>query len=741
MDKRYDHNKYEATIYEMWEKSGAFKPKKSGKPYTILMPPPNANDALHAGHTMYSIEDILIRWKRMQGFATQWLPGTDHAGFETQYVYEKELAKKGKSRLDYDSKTLYKNIFKFVQDNSGLIFDQFKRLGFSAYWERSVFTLDKHVIDRVYKTFKKMESENLVYRDDYIVNYCPHCGTSLAELEVNHIEREDPLYYIKYPFIDSENHLIVATVRPETMFGDTAVTVNPKDKRYKKLVGEKVKLPLTNRSIPIIEDRMVDMEFGTGAVKITPAHDPNDYKVGKDNKLEVISVIGLDGKMKLPKDVITENIEGKNVDEARKLTVEELDNQDLIQKIDKNYIHAVTVCYRCKNDLEPTTIPNWFIKVEDLKKPIIKAVKNEDVKFIPGRYKKHMLQWLDIMHDWPISRQIVWGIRIPAWYDVKNNPKLQVTFMPSDKKAKSITGSVSELLKDKHNFEEIEAGLQSLIAPPNAKYTISKTKPGDSYLQETDTFDTWFSSGHWPLVTLKKNEYNTHLPTDVMGTLYDILKFWVSRMILFSLYLEDKVPFKDVYLWSMVVDEKGVKMSKSKGNVINPIDLVDKYGADALRMSLVYGIPSGSKVILSDDKVRGMRNFANKIWNVARFVTFNNEDLNKSPAKPSHKDDKWILKELDNTTSKMNKALDEYKLNEASEEIYEFIWHKFADVYIEKTKTRRNDAQSTLELVLQQSLKLLHPFMPFVTEAIWKENTTLFDSSLLITSNWPISKT
>jgi valyl-tRNA synthetase len=713
MDKNFDHLKFESEIYKLWEKSGAFKAAGKGKPFTIIMPPPNANASLHAGHGMYVVDDILVRYKRMQGFSALWIPGMDHAGFETQFVYEKELAKKDQSRMDFDRNTLYQNIFDFVKKNSGLIFEQFKRLGFSADWDRSVFALDQNVIDQVFSTFQKMESENLVYRDDYIVNYCVHCGTSLADLEVKHEDRVDSLYYIKY------GPLTVATVRPETIFGDTAVAVNPSDKRYKDLVGQIAEIPLTSRKIPIITDPAVDITFGTGALKITPAHDPNDFEIGKTHKLDLIQTIDLNGRLTKAAGVYA----GLKVKEARIKIVEDLQKAGLIEKIDTNYLHAVTVCYKCHRDLEPSVIPNWFIKVKDLKAKVVDVVNQDLVNFYPAKYKKHMLAWLNIMHDWPISRQIVWGIRIPAWYNLDESPDIQLTILDKDKRI--VTGKAGELL-EQYTFTEIAEGLQGMIAHNNAKYVISQTKPEGNYLQDTNTFDTWFSSSQWPLVV-------SHFPTDVLGTLSDILKFWVSRMIMFSLYLKKEVPFKDVYLWSMVADSKGVKMSKSKGNVINPIELVDKYGADAFRMSLMYGTPAGSKVILSDDKVRSMRNFANKVWNVARFVT--QSEVKDQKAKIKNTDDVWIEQELKKTIKLVTHALDNYKLNEAAEAIYEFVWHKFADIYIEKVKDRRAEAQPILTEVLESSLKLLHPFMPFVTEQIYQNLHP--EGVLLINAQWP----
>ena len=673
----------------------------------------------------------------MQGFSAVWLPGMDHAGFEPQFVYEKELAKQGKSRLDFDRQTLYQNIFQFVKDNSGLIYEQFKRLGFSADWSRSVFTLDDHVLKQVWETFQRMEKEGLVYRDNYIVNFCTHCGTSLAELEVVHEERIDPLYYMKYgPFT-------LATVRPETKFGDTAVAVHPKDKRYQKYVGQEIEVEglIGKFKVKVIADEAVDPKFGTGVVKVTPAHDANDFQIGLRHGLEVKQVIGTDGKLNEKCGIY----QGLRVAEARKRVAEDLRAAGLMVKIDENYQHSVGICYKCKRVLEPTIIPNWFIKVESLKKPVIEAVKKNRVKFYPARFKKQMQDWLEMMHDWPISRQICWGIRLPIWYEVnrkqktenrKQNDDIEIKFI--DKSKKLIRGKIGELLKD-YSLTEIKSGLQELRAPAGAKYVVSVSTPGEDYLQETDTFDTWFSSGQWPIVTLKENEFTARFPTDVLGTLSDILNFWVSRMIMFSLYLKKEVPFKNVYLWSMVADAKGVKMSKSKGNVINPIDLVDKYGADALRMTLLHGTASGSAIALSEDKVRGMRNFSNKIWNAARYV------VSKGPTSPRRGrtlSDNKFLEKLDAVVKTVTKQLEDYRIGLAADTVYNEFWHWFCDEAIESNK-RQATSDKVIFVGLITFLKLLHPFVPFVTEAVWQkireqrtENREQMEE-MLISAKWP----
>jgi len=737
MESKFEHTKLESEIYQEWEGLGAFSPDPGKKPYTILMPPPNANASLHAGHGMYTIEDILIRWKRMQGYAVQWIPGRDHAGFETQFVYEKQLAKQGKSRLDFDRKTLYNQIAEFVEDNSGLIFSQFKRLGFSADWKRAVFTLEPRVVEKVLNTFEQMVKDNLIYRDDYLVNFCPHCGTSLAELEIIHREREDKLYFIKY------GPLTVATVRPETMFGDTAVAVHPSDKRYGQYIGTKIPLPLTTRTIPVVADKMVDKKFGTGVVKITPAHDVNDFEAGKRHQLKIIRVIDQTGRMTLPEDVLVKGIEGLKVNTAREKTVEELKKIGAIEKVDEHYLHAVTGCYKCSRDMEPMTVPNWYIRVDPLKPAVIKAVKDKKTQFYPKKFEQQFLDWMGMMHDWPISRQIAWGIRIPAWYQVskKENQAIYVTFL--DKEGRSVSGKIGELNK-KYLLEEIAAGLQTLSAPKKTEYVVSATKPGEDYLQETDTFDTWFSSGQWPLVTLREGEFKERFPSDVMGTLSDILRFWISRMMMFSLYDKEQMPFKFVYLWPMVTDAKGKKMSKSKGNVINPIELVDKYGADALRMALLFGNGEGGRVPLSEDKVRAMRNFANKIWNMGRFFQMMEEKLGKEIPDYSPKmkglveEDKKIVKEVEAVNKKITTLLEKFRFSEAADTIYHFLWHSVADRYIEQIKERENlgVALSVFREVFTNGLKLLHPFMPFVTEAVWRE-LPKNNMNMLIVSQWP----
>ena len=651
MDKVWEHQKYEAEIYSLWEKSGAFTPKvdKSKKPFCIIMPPPNASDPLHVGHAReIATQDILIRYHRMLGVPTLWLPGADHAGIETQYVYEKKLAKEGKSRFDFDRETLYKNIWSYVQRNKHVMEDQLKQLGASCDWTRNKFTLDPKIIKIVYKTFKKLYEEGLVYRGERIVNYCPRCGTAYSQLEVDYAERADNLYYINYGAVT------IATTRPETIFADVAVAVNPKDNRYKNLIGKKAVLPLVKRELPIISDHLVDINFGTGALKITPGHDPADFEIGQRHKLPIVSVIDGNGKMtNTPEKYI-----GMKAFTAREEVVRDLEKEGLITKTEKIH-HLVGTCYRDKGLLEPTLSKQWFIKVNTLAKESLSAINKKGVQFLAKKYEKIAKHWLKNLKDWNISRQIVWGIRIPA-FRCEKCLSWTITEGSVPKKCTSCGNSV--------------------------------------FVQDTDTFDTWFSSGQWPFATLKTTkpeDFDYFYPTSVMNPAYDILPFWVIRMIMLGLYETGGVPFRQVLLHGLVRDKYGVKISKSKGNAIDPAEMVQKYGADALRMASVWGALIENDNSLSEDNVRGQRNFSNKIWNISRFVLqyktqFPNSkflkgrlSFNGQANKLLNKDDRWILNEIKTTSKNVTKALENFRLNEASEEIYDFIWHKFADKYIE----------------------------------------------------------
>ena len=744
MDKKYNHKIQEPEIQKKWEESGVFigKIDPDKQPFTIVLPPPNANGKLHTGHVlMLAIEDILIRWKKMNGYSTLWLPGTDHAGFETQIVFEKYLKKQGKSRFDYDRDTLYQKIWEFVEENKNTIENQMKRMGPGLDWSRYTFTLDESVIETVYSTFRKMINENLVYRDDYIVNFCPECGTTFADLEIKHKDKISSLYYIKY------GPLVVATTRPETKFGDVALAVNPNDERYKEYIGKEIEYedPLGKFSIPVIGDSYVDMEFGTGVLKITPAHDKNDYTIGLKHNLPVISVIGLDGKL----NGNTGKYAGMKVSEAREAVVKDLQAMGMIEKIDENYENSVAVCYKGGHNIEPTVIPNWFVKVNSLKNPALDVVQDNDVKIYPKWRKITYIRWMEEMRDWPISRQIVWGIRIPAWYDVDKNPDLLITFI--NKKGERISGKIVSLL-EKYSFEEVKEGLQTLIAPKNAVFVVDQPSEG-SYLQETDTFDTWFSSGHWPLATLRypdSEDFKYFYPTSVMETGWEIIRFWVSRMIMFGLYLTGKAPFRNVYLHGLVRAIDGKKMSKSLGNAIDPLEYIDEYGADALRMGLISGTANGKDFAFPKDKVIAYRNFANKLWNMARFTLMMTDSLKERENKDVtpylgedsllNEADKEILKNFNVLVKKVDLSLERYRFSDASDLIYQFMWHEVADKYIENVKDREDKdiALGVLIHVFKEGLKILHPFMPFVTEAIW-ENLPKSDTDpeLLIQSNWP----
>ncbi|NCT55841.1 valine--tRNA ligase [bacterium] len=756
MEKIYNHKEIENKMYQLWEEKNAFSPEKViklrnpkniGEPYSILMPPPNANAPLHCGHATYAIQDLMARFKRMQGFDVCYFPGTDHAGFETQYVYENKLKKEGKSRFDYDRQTLYSLVLNFVKLNSDLAINQLKKIGISADWRRNTFMLDKKVVDRVYKTFIKMHKEGLIYRDGYMVNYSTFYGTTFSDLETEYKDSVSPLYYIKYSVKGTEESITVATVRPETIYADVAIAVNPKDNRYKKYVDKVVINPLNGREMPIIQDEYVDIDFGTGALKITPGHDINDYKIGKKHNLEIISLIDLDGKL----NELAKDCAGLYPNQARVKSVEILKKKGALAKVDEAYENRVLIDYKDGRPIEPMILPNWFINMEQLSEAAIKSVENEDIKFNKKLWKNEILRWLKEKKPWPISRQTIFGISIPVWYPIEDNDNLQVTFINS--KGESKFGSIKSLLSI-YNLKEIEDGLQKVIVPANAKYVVSVDKPGDGkqYLPETDTFDTWFSSGQWPFTTTgfpDSSDFKKYFPTSFMDSMWDIMFFWIARMLMFSLYLTkdskkgSQVPFKNVYFHGAIADKSGKKMSKSKGNTIDPLEFVEKYGADALRMGILVGGNTASRYSpLDEDKVRGYRNFANKIWNVARFIQISEENAAvpfgiELTDKTLRSEDIKILTDcsalVESVTSKLNK----YNFKLAGEEIYEFIWNRLANQYLEEIKDRKDiTAKRTLKEVFSICLKLLHPFMPFVTEAAWQELKQKGDLDLIV-SNWP----
>lgn len=690
MDPKYQPQLVEEKIYKEWEEKGYFKANvnKKKKPFSIILPPPNANADLHLGHAMYIYEDIMIRYKKLSGFETLWLPGADHAGFETQFVYEKYLKKEGKSRFDFDRETLYKNILSFVMDNRSNMENQLRSLGFALDWSKKKFTIDEDIVKIVYDTFKKLYDAGLIYREKRLVNYCTFCGTSFSDLEVVYKERVDPLYYMKYgPFT-------LATTRPETKFGDTAVAVNPKDKRYQKWIGKEVEVEALNGKfkLKVVGDDSVDPKFGTGVVKVTPAHDFIDFETGQRHKLELKQVIGFDGKL----NELAGSYKGLYVNEARKKIVEDLKIKGLLVKIKEDYEHRVGTCYKCGRILEPLPKEQWFIKVRSLAEKAKKLVEKDKIKIIPKKFKKVLLWWLENFRDWNISRQIVWGIRIPAYRcKTKNN-----WFISTDKPVKcQICGECQ--------FE-----------------------------QDTDTFDTWFSSAQWPYATLMSIRddhdrplqlFNYFYPTSVMETGYDILPWWVARMIMIGVFATGKEPFKTVFLHGLVRDIHGKKMSKSKGNVVNPMEMIDKYGADALRASLIFGAKEGNDILFTEEKVIGMRNFINKIWNIGRFIEMNQKVKSEKLKVKSSSEKSKVLENLDKEFKKEKKQylkyMDSYQFSKALGLVYEFIWHRFADYYIEQLKDEvingNIEALGELRRTYLENLKMLHPFIPFVTEKVW----------------------
>ncbi len=693
MDKAYTPQTVEAAIYTLWETGGYFSPNMDGSkiPFSVLLPPPNANADLHLGHAMYVVEDIMIRYHRMKGDPTLWLPGADHAGFETQFVYEKYLAKQDKSRFDFDRGTLYKNIWDFVAANRGTMENQLRRLGFSLDWSRNIFTLDPKIVAIVYQTFKKLFYDGLVYRDARLVNYCTKDGTSFSDLEVKHVERIDPLYYMKYgPFV-------LASVRPETKFGDTAVAVNPKDKRYTQWVGKEITVEglLGPFKVVVVADSAIDPAFGTGVAKVTPFHDMTDFQIAKRHNLPAKQVIGFDGRLTK----IAGPYAGMKVKAAREQIVKDMVARGLMDHIDETYTHTVATCYKCGNVLEPLPLSQWYVKVKPLADEAKKVIKEKKITFVPKRFEKIANQWLTNFHDWNISRQIVWGIRIPAW-----------------------------------KCEDCTTPEQEYWVVTQGEIPTNCTKCGGTRLtQDIDTFDTWFSSGQWPFATLKASEpsdFEYFYPTSVMETGYDILPWWVCRMMMLGLYITGKVPFKTVYLHGLVRDAKGQKMSKSKGNVVNPLKMVDQYGADALRFTLVFGAAPGSDIAVSEDKIRGMRNFANKIWNASRFIT-----LFQSETKEG-KQDKECNKKIKDVTKKVTSYMEKYRFNNAAELLYESFWHWFCDQAIEQAKNGEISKRALQEGLLTY-LKLLHPFMPFVTEELYQKIPG-WDGIPLIVSPWPV---
>lgn len=704
LDKAYNPEENEKTIYQLWEKSGYFNPDKikSKKKYTIVIPPPNVTGELHMGHALNSfIQDILIRWKRMSGYKTLWLPGTDHAGIATQNVVEKKLKKQGISRHDLGREKFLKEIWTWKEQYGQRILEQLKKLGSSCDWSRIVFTMDPNYQEAVKTAFVHYHKKGLIYQGKRVINWCPRCQTSLSDLELEYREEKSNLWYIKYPLKDKKEYITVATTRPETMLGDTAVAVNPQDKRYKKMVGEKVILPLVNREIPIIADRLVDKEFGTGAVKVTPAHSMVDAEIGLKHGLAVVQVI--DEKAKMTKEAGKDFI-GLNVLEAREKVVKKLKEKNLLKKIE-DYVHQVPHCYRCNDTVEPLISQQWFVKMDKLASKAIKEVKSGRIKFHPKRWEKIYFDWLNNIKDWCISRQIWWGHQLPVWQ--------------CDKSKEYIV---------------------SLKEPKKCPY-CKKCQPK----QIPDVLDTWFSSALWPFATLgwpkKTKDLNQFYPNNTLVTARDIINLWVARMIFSGLEFLNKKPFDDVFIHATILTKDGKRMSKSLGTGRDPLELAEQYGSDATRFGLIYQSLGGQDIRFSEENILMGKKFANKVWNASRFLI---SRIEKNKIKKIEIDqkkltvaDKEIIKKMKSVIRKTTKELDNFRFGQAAHLLYDFFWHDFCDKYIEAAK--KQDSKQTdqiLAYTLLNSLKLLHPFMPFVTETIYQK-LPFKQKKLLMIENWP----
>ena len=692
LDGKYEPDKFEDEIYKNWEEKGYFKPSgdKTKGSYCIMMPPPNVTGKLHMGHALDgTLQDILIRYKRMQGFNTLWLPGTDHAAISTEVKIIEKLKEEGIDKHDLGREKFLERAWDWTKEYGGTIVKQQKKLGCSADWSRARFTMDEGLSKAVLVVFKKLYDKGYIYKGKRMINWCPCCNTSISDAEVEYEEEPTHLWHIKYKVVGEDRYLTVATTRPETMLGDTAVAVHPDDERYKDLIGKKCILPIMNKEIPIIADEFVEMDFGTGCVKITPAHDPNDYQAALSHNLEIIQVFDENFKM----GDLCEEYRGMDLLEAREAIVNKLKELGNLVKIE-DYVHNVGKHDRCKSTIEPKISDQWFVSMKEMAKPAIEAVKNGDTRFIPQKFEKTYFNWLNNIQDWCVSRQIWWGHQIPAYYC------------------------------DECGHINVD------ITKPEKCEKCGSTK----LTQDPDTLDTWFSSALWPFSTLgwpeETEDFKTFFPTNTLVTGYDIIFFWVVRMMFSSLEQTGKVPFKDVLMHGIVRDSQGRKMSKSLGNGIDPLEIIDKYSADALRFSLISGTTAGNDMRFMPEKLEAASNFANKVWNAAKFVLMNLEDYDNNNEKIELCiEDKWILSKLNTLITEVKVNMDNYDLGVALDKIYTFIWNEFCDWYIEIAKTRlynkenttRKTAQYVLNKVLGDSLKLLHPFMPFVTEKIYKE--------------------
>ena len=709
LPKVYEPQEAEGRIYEQWEKAGCFKGHRdpNKKPFTIVMPPPNVTGQLHMGHAMdCALQDILIRFKRMQGYSALWIPGIDHAGIATQIKVEEELrVNEGLSRYDLGREKFLERVWDWKQRYGDRIVKQQKKMGISCDWDRARFTMDEGCSKAVRETFCSLYEKGLIYKGSRIINWCPNCVTALSDAEVEYQDKPGHMWHMRYPLTDGSSYLVVATTRPETMMGDTGVAVNPEDEKFKHLIGKTVTLPLMNREIPIVADEYVEMDFGTGCVKMTPAHDPNDFEVGLRHNLETIRVLDDNGVV----NAHGGKYEGLDRYEARKAVVADMEALGLMEKIE-NYAHNVGTCYRCHKDVEPIISAQWFVKMEPLAKEALRVVYEGETKFVPERFAKTYTNWMENVHDWCISRQLWWGHQIPVWY-----------------------------------------------CADCGKMTVSRTDATEcehchstNIERDPDVLDTWFSSGLWPFSTLgwpdKTPDLEYFYPTDVLVTGYDIIFFWVARMIFSACEQTKMPPFHTVFIHGLVRDDKGRKMSKSLGNGIDPLEIAEKYGADALRFNLVTGNSPGNDMRFYTERCEAMRNFANKIWNASRFLMMNlTIDKCQLPEK-LELEDKWILSKLNRVIPEITENMDKYELGVAAQKIYDFIWDDYCDWYIELTKTRLQGededskirAQKVLCYVLTQMLKLLHPFMPFITEEIWQ--ALPHEGDFLMTSEWPVAK-
>ena len=709
LPKVYEPQQVESSIYEMWMENDCFKatPDPDKKPYSIVMPPPNVTGQLHMGHALdATLQDILTRYKRMQGYSALWLPGTDHAGIATQIKVEEELrVNEGKTRYDLGREKFLERVWAWKEKYGSRIVQQQKKLGVSCDWSRSRFTMDEGCSKAVREAFCEMYEKGLIYKGSRIINWCPHCLTALSDAEVEYTDKPGHLWYIRYPLADGSGDIVVATTRPETMMGDTGVAVNPEDEKFKHLIGKTCILPIMNREIPIVGDEYCEIGFGTGAVKMTPAHDPNDFEVGLRHNLEVIRVLNDDG-------TVNENggkYQGMDRYECRKAIVADLEAEGYLVKTEP-YSHNVGTCYRCHNDVEPLISAQWFVKMKPLAEEAIRVIKDGTIRFVPERFSKTYLNWMENVHDWCISRQLWWGHQSPAWYCDE-------------------CGHINVSREDPTKCE----------------------KCGCTHLtREEDVLDTWFSSGLWPFSTLgwpnlDSEDLKYWYPTTDMVTGYDIIFFWVARMVVSGMEQMKKEPFKTVFIHGLVRDDKGRKMSKSLGNGIDPLEMAEKYGADALRFNLITGNSPGNDMRFYVEKCEAMRNFANKIWNASRYVLMNLKI--DEPGLPAMEDleleDKWVLSKLNTLIREVTANLDAYEIGVASSKVYDFIWDTYCDWYIELTKTRlysENEtsklaAQKVLVYVLDQVLRLLHPFMPFITEEIWQ--AIPHEGKFLISAEWP----